>query len=229
MEKAFFPAFGVLVAGLLTSVGLQIRDERRQHARTLATAARLENELLKKHLQPHFLMNTLTSIMEWVETNPSTGVKAIEALAAELRTLNDISGQKQITMAQELALCNAHLEVMGYRQGVTFNLDANGVDKAGNIPPAVIHTLIENAVTHNAYSLEEVTFLLRETKYNNHREITLRIPLAVKRSVHRPGGSGLQYVRARLEEAAPGAWSLQSGEHNGEWVTRIELPCGGKG
>ena len=229
MEEAFFPAFGVLVAGLLTSVGLQIRDERWQHARTLATAARLENELLKKHLQPHFLMNTLTSIMEWVETNPSTGVKAIEALAAELRTLNDVSGEKQITMAQELALCNAHLEVMGYRQGVTFNLDAEGVDKAGNIPPAVIHTLIENAVTHNAYPPGEVTFVLREKQENNRRQLSLQTPLAGKRRKPRPEGSGLQYVRARLEEAAPGAWSLQSGEHNGEWVTRIELPYGGKG
>ena len=89
MEEAFFPAFGLLIVGLLTSVSLQIREERKQHAVAFATTARLENQLLKKHLQPHFLMNTLTSIIEWVETDPEQGAKAIEGSLLSISTYTE--------------------------------------------------------------------------------------------------------------------------------------------
>lgn len=227
MEKAFFPAFSVLVAGLLTSVGLQTRDERQRHAVARATAARLEAELLKKQLHPHFLMNTLTSLLEWVETDPATGARAIEALAVELRALNDISGERLIPMARELALCRAHLEVMGYRRNVQFELDAAGVDTDAFIPPAVIHTLIENAVTHNTHQSGKVIFTLRETFLSDTRRLVLQIPLAEAGPASPKEGGGLRYVRARLEEAAPGQWHLLSMEIDGAWVTQIDIKSGG--
>ncbi len=227
MDKAFFPAFSVLVAGLLTSVGLQTREERQRHATARATAARLEAELLKKHLHPHFLMNTLTSLLEWVETDPAMGARAIEALAVELRALNDISGERLIPMARELALCRAHLEVMGYRRNVQFELDAAGVDMDAFMPPAVIHTLIENAVTHNTHQSGKVIFTLREKRLDGHRRLVLKIPLAEAGPASPKEGGGLRYVRARLEEAAPGQWHLQSTEIDGAWVTQIDIKSGG--
>ena len=227
MDGAFFPAFGLLTAGMLASLGLQTRDERRRHAASRAAAARLEAELLRKHLQPHFLMNTLTTIVEWVETEPATGARALEALAGELRALSEVSGERLVPVSRELALCRAHLDVMGYRRDVRFDLDAEGVDPDGAVPPAVLHTLVENAVTHNAYAPGTVRLTLREATQGGRRRLTLRAPLAEAR---RPGatlreGGGLRYVRARLEEAAPGQWALASGAEGGEWVTRIDLPA----
>jgi len=227
MEEAFFPAFGLLIVGLLTSVSLQIREERKQHAVAVATAVRLENQLLKKHLQPHFLMNTLTSIIEWVETDPEQGAKAIEALASELRKLSDVSGNRLISMGQELALCKAHLEVMGYRHGVIFELHDEGVDKGKMIPPAVIHTLVENAVTHNAYPPGEITFMLKEFFEANRRHLVLETPFLGESKDRQSSGSGLRYVEARLQEIAPHEWKLSSGAENGMWVTHIELPATG--
>lgn len=223
MDGAFFPAFGVLMAGLLISLGLQTRAQRQRHAMALATAARLETELLKKHLQPHFLMNTLTSVLEWIETNPALGARAIEALAAELRALTDVSGEQLIPMCRELALCRTHLEVMGYRQAVQFELETAGIDTDAYIPPAVIHTLIENAITHNAYKPGKVIFTLHETRTDRQRQLVLSTPLAGAIRQPRPEGGGLRYVRARLEEALPGRWALRSGEESGAWVTHIEI------
>lgn len=224
MDGAFFPAFGVLMAGLLASLGLQTREARRQHEATLAEAARLEAELLKKHLQPHFLMNALTSVMEWVETDPKTGARALAALTDELRALSDISREQHISMDRELALCRAHLEVMSFRREVHFELRTEGVDLAAPIPPAVIHTLVENAITHNAYPGGTVELVLREEQTAEGRRLTLRAPLAsAPRSPAREGG-GLRYVRSRLEESVPGRWALSSGAQEGDWVTHIDLP-----
>ncbi|MEM8712037.1 MAG: histidine kinase, partial [Planctomycetota bacterium] len=198
------------------------REERRLSV-AQARAARLEAELLKKHLQPHFLMNTLTSIMEWVETDPPRGARAMESLSSELRTLVDISGETLIPMSVELDLCRAHLSVMEFRQGVSVELDVEGVNGDELIPPAVIHTLIENALTHNAYGEGAVRFRLAEKKAGRDRRIVLRTPLAGSPRRSRPEGGGLRYVRTRLEESFPGAWSIQSGAEDGEWWTRIHL------
>ena len=225
MEGAFFPAFGVLLAGLLTSLGLQTRDQRRRHEAALAAASRLEAELLKKHLQPHFLMNSLASVIEWVERDPAQGVQALEALAEELRALGDVSGENTIPMRRELALCRAHLRVMSFRHGVQLELNAEGVDPSRPIPPAVIHTLIENAVTHNAYPPGSVTLTLREETQEGGRRLALRAPLASSTATIGPEGGGLRYVRARLEEAMPGQWTLASSVEEGAWVTWVDLPA----
>ena len=223
MDGAFFPAFGALIAGILVSMGLQTRDEERRLAAARATAARLETELLKKHLQPHFLMNTLTSIVEWVETDPPRGAQAIESLSAELRTLVDVSGEALIPVGRELDLCRAHLAVMGFRRGVEVTLDSEGVDRAQPIPPAVLHTLIENAMTHNAYREGKVRFTLEQMNEGTWRELRLCVPLVGEPRPARIDGGGLRYVRARLEESLPGHWSLKLGAEDGAWVTQIGL------
>ena len=227
MDAAFFPAFGLLTAGMLAGLGLQVRDERRRLAAARAETARLEAKLLKKHLQPHFLMNTLTSIVEWVETDPATGARALDALADELRALSEVSGERLIPMRREVALCRAHLAVMGYRRDVRFELDAEGVDPEGAVPPAVLHTLVENAVTHNAHPPGAVALTLREERSAGRRRLTLRAPLAGEPRTDGREGGGLRYVRARLDEAYSGAWTLRSGAEGGAWVTRIDLPLDG--
>ncbi len=226
LDAAFFPSFSVLMAGLLASLGLQARDERQRHQAALAETARLEAELLKKHLQPHFLMNTLTSILEWVETDPATGARALEALAEELRALSDISGERLISVGRELALCRAHLEVMSFRREVQFVLEAEGVDLEGTIPPAVLHTLVENAITHNAYPPGTVQLRLSETRDGDRRTLTLRAPLAgpPRDPDSDLEGGGLRYIRGRLEESVTGRWALSSSVEDGDWVTRISLP-----
>lgn len=227
MEGAFFPAFGTLVAGALASLSLQTRVEAKRFQGALAAKARLEAELLKKHLQPHFLMNTLTSIMEWVETDPPRGARALEALATELRSLTQVSGRSVISMGEELALCRAHLAVMGFRQGVDFRLESSGVDPSSPIPPAVLHTGIENAITHNAYDPGEVVFRLTESLQEGRRILQLRTPLAGAARSSVVEGGGTRYVRARLEESAPGDWSLTAGPDGGDWLLQLDLPVGG--
>ena len=227
LDTTFFPAFAVLTAGLLASLGLQTRERRRQHEAALRAAARLEAELVKKNLQPHFLMNTLTSAIEWVETDPATGVRALEALAGELRALDDVTGEPLVPLAREVALCRAHLGVMSFRRDVRFALDADGVDPDVTLPPAVLHTLVENAVTHNAYPPGDVRLSLREDRPAGRRRYTLRAPVAGPADPD-PGaaeGGGLGYVRARLAECYGDDWALASAVEDGDWVTRITVPA----
>ena len=227
IDTYFFPTFAGIVIALLASLGLQMRAQRQEREAAQLAAARLEIELLKKHLQPHFLMNTLTAAMEWMEEQPDVGVRFIEALADELRLLVDVSDQTRIPLAQELDLCRHHLAVMGYRQDRTFRLQVEGVAPKAPVPPAIFHTLLENALTHNRYTAPIVCFQLEGEPLGDGWRYTLRTP----HNGHAPAadreGTGLRYVKARLRESFGTAWSLTSTLQDGTWTTVIELRTGG--
>lgn len=229
-DSSFFIAFCALIVCLLVSLAVQMRRQRGEHESALLRAARLEIELLKKSIQPHFLMNTLTAVIEWIEEDPPQGVRFLEALADELRIFAEVSGEKLIAARRELELCRSHLAVMSCRKGTRFALDADGVDDAAPLPPAIFHTLIENAITHNGYGEDEVVFTLREERSGEARRYVMDAPIrnrarsATMFDAARAGsGVGLRYVMARLEESFPGRWRVESAPFATCWRTTIEV------
>src|SRR5688572_3587268 len=90
----FLIGFLPMLTGFIGAIALRVRRERIQARDTRMMAARLEIELLKKSLQPHFLMNTLTALSQVVEEKPAEAVQLIEDLAAEFRSLARFSGEK---------------------------------------------------------------------------------------------------------------------------------------
>jgi hypothetical protein len=190
---------------------------------TQLRAIQLELELLKRKIQPHFLMNTLTALSEWIESSPPTGVRMIESLAAEFRAVAAMSDATLIPMRQELELCRHHLDVMGFCGNRTYELREEGVSDQGRVPPALFHTLLENALTHNRYPAG-ASFTLSERKENAERIYTLRSPLAGDvRAVN--SGTGHAYVRARLRAAFGERWRFESRAVEGEWLDLVAVPC----
>lgn len=201
--------------------GLRRAQEEREAARL--RSVRLELELLKRQIQPHFLMNTLTALSELLESDPHAGVRMIDALAAELRSLASVSGQITVPMSTELELCRAHLQVMGFRMEQSFELVANRVDANAPVPPGIFHTLIENAFTHNKYP-RGATFVLEQAPGAGSRRIyTLRSPLSGAAGAGGEG-QGSAYVRARLREAFGEAGRFTAGSVAGEWQSVVEMP-----
>jgi LytS/YehU family sensor histidine kinase len=216
----------VATAGLLFLFAQQVTTLRRaqkvQAVSELRTA-RLELELLKRQLQPHFLMNSLTAVTEWIESDPQTGVRMIEALANELRALAAMSGKMLVPLAEEIQLCRQHLQVMGYRKDRAFTLVTPSVDGTQRVPPAIFHTLIENAVTHNSYARGAELRLDASDSTNGRVTYQLRSPF--ERSTWAGGeGRGHAYVRARLQEAFGDRWSFTSGPDGADWVDTIDIP-----
>jgi LytS/YehU family sensor histidine kinase len=187
-------------------------------------AARLEIDLLKQKIQPHFMMNTLTALSEWIESSPATAVRMIGALAAELRSVAAMSDATLVPMRQELDLCRHHLVLMAYRINQDYELRADNVDPDGLIPPAVFHTLIENSLTRNPSRIRTV-FKLSEATQGSQRTYILRSPFSSGSEAKRGNGTGHAYVRARLRAAFGEQWRFQSREEDGEWIGIVTVPC----
>jgi LytS/YehU family sensor histidine kinase len=150
----------------------------------------------------------------------------IEALAGEFRALAAMSGKILVPLADELELCRRHLEVMSYRKDHVFVLNSDDVDLAQCLPPATLHTLLENALTHNAYAGGAVFTLETARSASGLRACRLRSPLEgrTRRSGCDGRGRGHAYVSARLQEAFGDDWSFVAGPEGAEWVDTIEMP-----
>jgi hypothetical protein len=229
LDPSFFLLFEALVLFPLAALGLQLRAERRRAQEATLAAARLETELLKKNIQPHFLINTLATIMEVIEREPRAAISLIESLAAEFRILARVSGEKLIPLGQELELCRAHLRIMSLRKDARCALAAEGVDEHALIPPALFHTLVENGLTHLRPKEGEQRFSLRETRVEGCVCYTFTaegVPARAKGNSAKADavdGTGLRYLKARLEESFSGRWALRCVAVPVGWETVIEI------
>lgn len=218
LDRNYYLAATVLLLVLFAQQVVALREAQRLRAR-------LELELLKQQIQPHFLMNSLTALTEWIESDPKTGVKMIEALAEEFRAIATMSGASTVSLREELALCRHHLQVMSLRKDQTFDLRSPDVDLDARVPPAIFHTLLENALTHNAYT-DGATFVLEESRdTRGRRTYRLHTPLSRDPTPEIRVGKGHSYVQARLGEVFGDRWRFSSGQAGPhEWLDAIEVP-----
>jgi hypothetical protein len=223
VDLTYYLAIVLLLFVLFAQQVVDLRRAQRLQQQAALRSARLELELLRQQIQPHFLMNTLTALCEWVESDPSVGVKMIEALGEELRAIATMGEASTVPLAQEVDLCRHHLRVMGFRRNQQFSLAAHGLDAAAPIPPAIFHTLIENAFTHNTQPDGAQFVLSLGSAPDGRSRYELHSPLT-KHTLQGAPGKGHAYVRARLRHAFGDDWHFSSGASNGEWVDCIDIP-----
>jgi hypothetical protein len=214
----------VLVLALSIGLMVELVHGEITRRRAEARAARLQLALVKRNIQPHFIMNSLMVATELQETDAPAAAKFIGAMSREFRALSTLVDRSVVHLEEELALCRSHLEMMSLRLGARFELICEGIETGDEFPPGVLHTLLENAISHNRYGDAAVTFHFSSTRTG--KITTYRLSVPVGKSTPESAvssGSGSRYVEARLEEFRPGRWSLTDGAEQGHWVTHISL------
>lgn len=228
-EYGYAVGLVVLIFCFVIAINQQISVQTRRSESTRLKSARLELELLKKNIQPHFLLNTLLSIISWIERKPKIAIELIKSLSKEFRTVMNISSKKLISIEEEIELCESHLELMGYRKGSSFNLKMTNIEHNEQIPPMVFHTLIENGLSHSFIAGETGNF---ELSYNHHENIkhyslindgSLIEDVSEMTDKEIETGFGLKYIKSRLEESFPQKWRMSYGVKNEKWQVDIFL------
>lgn len=111
---------------------------------------------LQSKMRPHFLFNTLNSIVSLIKKDPDTAKKMLlnlsELLRASLREENTFMH----SLGQEIVLCKKYLEIekmrLGNRLEIIWEIQDN-ID-ASLIPKLSLQPLIENSVLHGIQNLE---------------------------------------------------------------------------
>lgn len=224
-DFGLFIAFTIIVLSMLYLHTIRAKALEEAHNASLLLSSRLQLELVKKNIQPHFLRNTLTSLIDWIEESPQQGVVFIRALADEFDIMNSIAEDTLIPVQQEIELCRKHLEVMSFRKEVCYNWEEKNIDPNEEIPPAVIHTIIENGITHSLPPKQGcITFSLRFTREKQYKQYTL-LTIAKNRNKKKENsnGTGFKYIKARLNESYGSNWHFESFAVEEGWCTTIKI------
>ncbi|MFD0959948.1 hybrid sensor histidine kinase/response regulator [Paenibacillus chungangensis] len=131
---------------------------------------RLEAAYLQAQIQPHFLFNTLNSIMALSHIDQNKMSKVVEAFTSYLRISFDfLNAGEQVPIAYELKLVQAYLfiekERFDDRLTIVWEVDSS---IQTTLPPLTIQPLVENAVKHGLHAQREgVTVVIRVVHGDN--------------------------------------------------------------
>lgn len=151
----------VVSAVYVRQINENLRIEERRNAELVVRAARAEAaqvsaELfaLRSQLNPHFLFNTLHSLMALVRADANAAEAAIERFALMLRYVlqsqNETRATTDVRFADEWNFVQNYLELERLRLGKRLRLTTD-IEPAANeyfLPAFTIQPLIENAVKH---------------------------------------------------------------------------------
>lgn len=171
-EERMAGYFGMSMLGLLIAPWMAMSALYRQisgEAQRQALAFDLERSeferkeidarlrLLQAQVEPHFLFNTLANVRELVDSGSPQASAVLGHLIAYLRAAVPRLHDTATTLAQEIELVRAYLEVMHMRMPdrMQFSLHVDDATLPLACPPMTLLTLVENAVRHGVDPSEE--------------------------------------------------------------------------
>lgn len=226
-DFSLYLAFTILVLCMLYLHAIRVRATENERQAALLLSSRLKLELLKKNIQPHFIKNTLTSLLDWVEESPAQSVVFIQALAREFDLLNGMAEATLIPVGQEIELCQNHLRVMQFRKEISYELEHTGIEPEDLIPPALLHTILENGITHSLPPADgRIRFQLSFERTGRHKKyqlLTRAQPRPAETGGKAGSGTGFRYIAARLQESYGTGWTFHSAAVPEGWLTSITI------
>lgn len=130
-------------------------DLARSELERRALDARLR--LLQAQVAPHFLFNTLANVQALVDAGSPQAPAVLRSLVAYLRAAVPRLDEPATTLAREVDLARAYLELMQMRMPdrLAFSIEADPQALGLRCPPLTLLTLVENAVRHGIDPSEE--------------------------------------------------------------------------
>jgi two-component system LytT family sensor kinase len=126
------------------------RDREAAAAELRTRLARTQLQVLKGQIQPHFLFNILNTVAELVHTDPDVADRTLTRLGHLLRLSLDRHGRQLVSLAEEVELLRAYVEIeqvrFGDRLAVTWDVAPEALDAA--VPTLLCQPVVENAIRH---------------------------------------------------------------------------------
>ncbi len=133
-------------------------------------------KMLQSQINPHFLYNTLDTIVWLAEFEDSSGVIEVTKSLGKMLRMGLNMEQSQISLKEELLYSKNYLTIQEYRYGDRFDYDIQGdtsLDKI-KVPKLILQPIIENAIYHGLNSYDEDGFI-KISYYKNKENLIIEI------------------------------------------------------
>ncbi len=111
-------------------------------------------EGLKSQVNPHFLFNSLNTLIYIIPEDPDKAVTFVRKLSKVYRYILEIRDKELIPVSEELAFLQSYIFLLKERFGESFEVSINVDTKyhPQKIVPLSLQMLLENAIKHNVIS-----------------------------------------------------------------------------
>jgi ABC-type spermidine/putrescine transport system permease subunit II len=162
-----------------------------------------EQMALKAQITPHFLFNSLNSVMDLVETDPKEANDTLQNLADLYRYILYSTKQDLVPLDEEIAAIHHYLQVEKSRFGdkLRFSIVKSNDLFDFVIPPMLLQPIVENAVTHGAKENGDIDVVMDIHKARENVIIRIEDSGDTEFNPIRVGtgtGTGLKNVEGRL-------------------------------
>ncbi len=192
------------------------RERRAVELERLLTEARLTG--LSRQLHPHFLFNTLNTVVEFVRSNPERAEEMLIDLSELLRHALRAADRHVVPLAEELELLERYLAIQRARFGERLRTERRIAPQAmaAGVPVLLLQPLVENALQHGLDESDVPVTVTIEAALSGER-----LQLAVRDDA--PGatgetageGIGLANIRERLTALYGADFRFEAGRRSG--------------
>jgi len=157
---------------------------------------------LRQQLQPHFLFNSLNSIIALIGSNPEKARSMIQQLSDFLRRTLKKEEEKWVDLEEEFNYLNLYLEIEKVRFGHRLSTQMILQDscKLLKIPPLILQPVLENAIKFGLYdTIGDIEIVISAEQVKNILMIQVQNPFDPETANPQKGtGFGLSSVGKRL-------------------------------
>jgi hypothetical protein len=202
--------------------GRQLRETILQHSLTEA-----ELRALRSQVDPHFLFNTLNTIVDLIASDPRAAEAMTERLAEFFRYTLTRARHPLTTLEEELSCVRHYLDIERVRFGdrLTVEIACDSTVAQARVPSLILQPLVENAVRHGlAPRLEGGRLSIRADL--DGASLHLQVVddgMGMPSPGGRSAGVGLRNVRERLAALYGQSARLAVGPGADGSGTRVEL------
>lgn len=186
-------------------------DSREKMERQMTEAARLNEELsraqlaaLRRQMDPHFMFNTLNSIVGLVrDQRNDAAISMIVGLSEFMRRTSADSHRAQVTLTEEVEYLQRYIDIQKVRFGdrLRISLDIPAELGEAQVPSLLLQPLVENAIKHGV-SKRVAGGEIRVAGAHHDGNLKLTVyndgPWMQENAEASSGGVGLDNLRTRL-------------------------------
>jgi len=143
--------YGAAIGLTLTLQSMRRESARAQREAQLELTARQgELSALKGQIQPHFLLNSLNSVLALLDESPDEARRMLLRLGSLLQSTFERMELPAVPLAGELDMIRDYLEVEQVRYGdrLEFAIEAGPDVTDIPVPPFILQPIVENAIKH---------------------------------------------------------------------------------
>jgi signal transduction histidine kinase len=208
----------------------ELEITKRQHAEAKQAEISAQLAMLQAQIEPHFLFNTLANVHSLITRDPTRAQSMLEHLNDYLRASLSRTRQATMSLADELALITALLEISQIRLGERLHYQIQIPDHLlqAQLPPLLLQPLVENALEHGIEpAIAGGSIVIEASTSADQQRLILRVSDSGQglSDTSSSSGIGLANVRARLASlyAEQGQLQLSPQQPHGV-VAEIQLP-----